>query len=535
MYEEIDDFMIEDILAGYSSSPSPYTIYINYILSYILMLFFKIIPSINWFAISLLFFEFISFSVIGKNILKVFNKKMGIIIYLGICILFYIPLQVMLSYTSVAGILVISAMTEYIAFLIKKEKITKKSVLLILFLLINSFMLRANIIIAYFGFMLILLILLIINKNKNTKMIFITNIIYAFIIILLFSLNSYMYKTSTIYSNHTEYNKYRSILHDFVKIDPDKDSDILKKVDLNKNDIDLFYNICNSDEKVFSTNTLKTLLNQKLSKDSYFCIFDYNVLDTIKYVFSQWIFVYLPVVLTLLLLFFILIFNSKKNRITNFLIVLMVILMHMFFVSIDKSVFRVNILLYLFGILALIFINFNYILNDMLNAKKSYNILFIILLILIVAYNFCFILENRIKTRDSFKKVYEELFSYTSLNENNVYISTTKALQYRFFNFNTLTTKDKYIFSNIKCLGSWDFLDERYLNFMDKYNLDSLYLSLIKNENFYLISDNSKGRLENVESIVNFLNSHYEDKKIYYDEVKDFDNLIQIYKLYISN
>lgn len=520
--------MIEDILAGYSSKASPYTIYINYLLSYPLMLFFKLSPNINWYAILLLFFQFISFTIIGKNILKHFNKKCGITLYVGICMLFYIPLLFKVSYTSIAGLLIVAAITEQLYMLQNtKNKFSMKNIFIVGFLLLNSFLLRSNTIILYLVFLTIIFVYCILNKINKIKQLFIYNILFLFLILIICIFNNCIYNSNEYYIPFKEHNKYRSILQDFIQLNYANDKDILKEVGLNENDINLFNSFCNSDENVYSTENLKKLYELKIEKNSILSLFDYSFLESLKILFQSWLSYYLFMIIILFVITFT---NIKNNKVTNILLFSTTILFHFFFIAINKSVYRVNITLYLYSIVTLIIINSKNI-NYKLDKLKKYNIIFFTLFIILVF--FCNTLlhysYNRQK-QNLAKKLYLELFNYTTSNKDDIYIASTQTLQYRHYAFNILNNKNKYIFNNIKLLGSWDHLDERYINFKENYNIDSLYSALIQKDNCYIIVRNSDSVY--LTNIINFLNDHYTNKEINYYETKNINNTISIYKLY---
>ena len=530
-YEEIDDFMIEDILAGYSSNyNSPYTIYINYLLSYIIMIFFKLLPNINWYIISILFFQLVAFTIIGKNILYFIKKKRGICIYIGLCLLFYIPLLYNVSYTSTSGLLIVSCLTEQLYIILIQKKIKLFCILCIIFSLINGVMLRSNIFLLYCIFLSIIFIYLLINKIKIKKLLFL-NIMMTILISIIYLFNSYIYKSNETYNKFIEYNKYRSILQDFIHLNYTEDKDILENVGLNYNDIDLFNSFCNSDEIVFSTQNLRELCKQKIEKDSIFSLFDFNIFEILKYLLFSWFSTY---IFAIIIIFFIIFSNIKNNKFSNFLILFTIIILHILFIAINKSVYRVNVVLYIFGIITLIIINSNQI-NLKLNKPKQYNIiLFIIFLIFLTTFITLDFYYRKFNVKLAAVNAYSELFEYTNTNKDNVYISITQALQYEYLFMNSFKNDNKYLLSNVKRLGSWDDRDDRYFDFKYKYNIDSLYSSLIEKDNCYIIIHKFNEKLKSLNNTITFLNDHYTNKTIMYKEIKNINNELYIYKLYTS-
>lgn len=130
------------------------------------------------------------------------------------------------------------------------------------------------------------------------------------------------------------------------------------------------------------------------------------------------------------------------------------------------------------------------------------------------------------------KELYTDLFNYTTTNSDNIYIYYTQTLQHRHYAQDPFTTNNKYIFSNMKALGSWDDRDKRYFDFKDKYNISSIYSALIEKDNCYIVITNYNQNYLKLNSIIQFLNDHYTNKKIDHKEIQNINNIIYIYKLY---
>ena len=538
-YEEIDDFMIEDILAGYSSDPNPYAIYINIFISYPVMMLYKIIPTINWYAIMLLFFQFISFLVIGNIILKSFNKKIGIKIYLLLCLTIYIPMLFCLSYTSVSGILAIAGLVETVYLLSTTNsdlnfKDNTKKILLIVIFVITSFMLRFVMMLLYFVFLSIILLHYTLKRNKNVKKIIMFNFILLTILIVIYLLHCYIYSLDSDNSMFKQNNFYRSILQDFIQLhlNYDKNKDIITSANLSKNDFILFSNFCNADENVFSTENLKEIVVKKIQKDNIFSLFNLDFSTIAKSIGLSWLSNYFCIFVLITTLYII---TLKNNKLINTILFLFTILIHIFNLSINKSVFRVNVVGYAASIVILLIVNHEYLKSKIQKLGKDffYNIAYIFFVIIIFLYNTLFIYNlNNIK-RYKAKINYPKLLEYTQNHNKNIYITIPSDITNRHYLFdNLLTTKHKHIFKNVKILGSWDCFDKRYVRFKNENEINSLYSALIQKENFYLaINDDYPYAIS---CIIEFLNEHYTKKQIILNKIDNVNNLFSVYKLSIE-
>lgn len=537
-YEEIDDFMIEDILAGYSSDPNPYAIYINIFISYPVMMLYKIIPTINWYAIMLLFFQFISFLVIGNIILKSFNKKIGIKIYLLLCLTIYIPMLFCLSYTSVSGILAIAGLVETVYLLSTTNsdlnfKDNTKKILLIVIFVITSFMLRFVMMLLYFVFLSIILLHYTLKRNKNVKRIIMFNFILLTILIVIYLLHCYIYSLDSDNSMFKQNNFYRSILQDFIQLhlNYDKNKDIITSANLSKNDFILFSNFCNADENVFSTGTLKKLVVKKIQKDKILSLFNLDLYSILKNLVLSWLTLYLFAFLLLILIYLI---TLKNNKLMNTVLFLCTMLMHLFNLSINKSVFRVNIILYTASIIILLIINKNYLKKQIQNsrAKHFYKLVYLALIITIVLYNSLLNYYINKTNREMAETSYSALFKYTEKHKQNIYITLPLDINNRFYLFdNVFTTQNKHILTNLKVLGSWDCFDKRYVIFKNENEINSLYSALIQKENFYLVINNEYPYT--LSCIIEFLNEHYTKNEIIMNKIDDVNETFSIYKLSI--
>ncbi|MFI3202365.1 MAG: hypothetical protein R3Y54_12750, partial [Eubacteriales bacterium] len=99
-YEQVDDFILLSLYSGIDGIYNTNTIFFHPFLSFILSIFFKIIPAINWHSIYLLATQFICFTAIGFTIIKNNQSKNTVLVYSTFASIFYSLLLFNLQYTS---------------------------------------------------------------------------------------------------------------------------------------------------------------------------------------------------------------------------------------------------------------------------------------------------------------------------------------------------------------------------------------------------------------------------------------------------
>ena len=121
-YEQVDDFIIYNLYSGLDGTYNPHGIYIHPVICIIVGLFFRIIPTINWHSIFLLTMQFICFTIIGYTIIKKQKSIISIILYTLFASIFYTALLLLIQYTSVSALLILTA---FFVLINETEKKTK--------------------------------------------------------------------------------------------------------------------------------------------------------------------------------------------------------------------------------------------------------------------------------------------------------------------------------------------------------------------------------------------------------------------------
>jgi 4-amino-4-deoxy-L-arabinose transferase-like glycosyltransferase len=477
--------------------------------------------------------QFICFTFIGYTIIKKHNNERTIILYTVFAGVFYTTLLLLLQYTSVAALMIL---TSFILLVDKIENEENKSkwyrvAIFALFTLgvmtrFQSLLIIVPFIALYFFIQLIKYCKTEISKDKI--LILVKNcLIYLVIAIIIYVSNYIIYNTNEVYKNYTEYNEIRTQLNDIVYVEYEENKEIFDEIGWSKNDYYLFYTFNFGDENIYSKENLQKILDYKIQKDGKYN-FNTDISSIIELLENEiksnymCIFLVFVVVITISLC-------NKEKRMENILIAITTIAVHILFIIINRTLLRVVIPEYIVGIAWIIYnLPINSVKEKINDSVKNSAILCIIAIVIVVIsgedYNFNYNLDDY--------KNYQEIIKYTSENKENIYLYTVPALQYRYLAYSVYEMPPKAAFSNLRVMGGWDMYTQNYYDFKDRYNLDGTFLDLLKDD-VYLIDGRVKwsGNLyENyINNIVLFIKEHY-NINAEYEKIKEFDNLY-IYKL----
>jgi len=535
-YEQVDDFIIYNLYSGLDGTYNIHGVYIHPIICLILGILFRIIPVVNWHSIFLLSSQFICFTLIGYTILKNHNNGISIIMYTIFASIFYSTLLMLIQYTSVGALLVLTSFILLIDKLQQKEVKSKKYNILIFTLFAIGVMTRIQSLLIIIPFIIMYFIISLIQyAKKKVEKEQIIKLVKNYLILIVITIvvyisNLIMYNIDNVYKEYIKYNNIRGTLHDIVYVDYNENKEIFDEVGWSKNDHYLFYTFNFGDENIYSKENLEKILNYKIQKDGKYNL-DRTIME-LKYSLISEQKNLLPYITLLFLAIFIVNLFYEKNKINSILIFITTIGVHLIFIILGRSMLRVLIPEYILGTALLIY-------NLHLESKEKINdsikncivtILTICLLCTISCeqYNYDYKLENH--------KSVQDIINYTNENKQNVYLYTVPSLQFRYLAYNVYQMPPKGAFSNLRVIGGWDMYTQNYYDFKNRYNLEGTLLDLLK-ENVYLIDGDvtwSGNKYHNYkENVLLAIKEHYKiNTKC--EEIKQFDNL-KIYKVYIDD
>ena len=522
-YEQVDDFIIYNLYSGLDGTYNFHGVYIHPILCILIGLFFRIVPQINWHTIFLLLMQFICFTIIGYIILQKHKTPLSILIYTIFASIFYTALLLLIQYTSVAALLILTA---FFITIYNIENKSKRWTILAGFLYAIGIMTRMQSLLIIVPFMGIYLLYYLIKYKLQSQTISLIKqyAIYIIITIIIYVSNMVIYSVEP-YKQYMEYNDLRAQLHDLSYTSYNNNKEIFDKIGWSQNDHYLFYTFNTGDENVYNKQNLQEIIDYKKQQGNYYNLnleldkvatnFKDNLVNTNTFIAIMFFSI---IIISIL---------NSKNRNLNILIALTTMAVHILFIVLNRSMLRVVIPEYILGT-ALIIYNLN------LEETKKYSLKIIAvatILISIIGVNISGTKYNYGYNLNYYSN-YKQLIDYTNSHKENVYLYTVPSLQYRYLAYSVYEMPPKSAFSNLRVMGGWDMYTQNYYDFKARYNLDGTFLDLLK-ENVYLIDGDvtwSGRRYSNyIDKIVLFIKEHY-NIDVKYERVNTFDN-IYIYKL----
>lgn len=532
-YEQVDDFIIYNLYSGLDGTYNLHGIYIHPILCILLSILYRISSIINWHSIFLLSMQFLCFSLIGYIIVKKHNNGISIVIYTIFASIFYPTLLMLVQYTSVAALLILTSFILLIDMIEQKEITNKKYKLLILLLFTLGIMLRFQsllIILPFIGIYFILYMIEYFKKNIEKQQ-FVKIILY-YIILLIITVITYItnlaiYNIDNVYREYVEFNNARSALHDVIYIDYEENKEIFDEIGWSKNDFYMFNTFNFGDENIYSKENIKKILNYMEQKNEQI-IFNKDFKQVINDFKAEMSDTYIYIAILFFSIFIFSLFNGHKMG-YNIILFIITIAIHLLFIEINRSMLRVVIPEYILSIVLMLYnIKFNNT-NNINDSSKNCAILMI--MVVIISYSSCMKYNYNYKLEDYQSS--KDLINYTNSHKENAYLYTVPSLQFRYLTYSIYQMPPKNSFSNLRVFGGWDMYTQNYYDFKERYSLDGTFLDLLK-DNVYLVDGDvfwSGVEYNNYkENILYAIKQHY-NIDVEYKEIEQFDNL-KIYKIY---
>ena len=537
-YEQVDDFIIMNLVSKADGIYSIYGIQMHPIICEIIILLYKTTININWYTIFLLVMQFISFTIIGTAFLKK-NKYFGLILYISFIFVIYSKMLSLIQYTTVSMLCITSGFILLMHTIEKVESnINKCNFIISIIMIAFGCMIRFSTIIIAIPFMVIYFICKFI-KDKNFRIIKVVLILIGVILLIYISFNI-IYNINPLYKEFMKFHEARTYLHDYNWMYYNSNKKTFNSVNWSENDSDIFYSYCFGDEEVFNYETLETLKENALKNTNKI-----NVLQRFSNTFNGFVnsinegtYKFIFLIVTMLVISNNLLIISKetkdeRNDTINVsfinLILITIIGIHCLFIFLNRPMFRVIISIYILGISMLIYTNLN-ILKEVKKFNLKSILTFSILTISILEFKHNVFYAKYYNTKNY--SVYKDILEYTNSHKENAYLYTL-VMHDRYLAYSVYEKIEDDTFSNVRPLGDWDTYTENYYNFKKMYNIDNLMKSLYEKDNVYLISGNviwGESYKEYIKIIVQYIKEHY-NINVNYSVIKEFDNNIKIYKL----
>ena len=386
-YEQVDDFIIYNLYSGLDGTYNIHGVYIHPVLCFILGMFFRILPMVNWHTMFLLVMQFICFTIIGTLLIKKNNSKISYILYILFVSVCYTSMLQLIQYTSVAALLILTAffvMMDYI----EQEKQRKKYIICyaIVYTLgimtrMQSLMIIAPFFALYFVYNLVLFIRKKVEKEKIIRIV--KNYLLFVILTVAIYVSNYIFYNNEIYKNYDEFNELRTILHDNIYVSYEENKEIFDEIGWSKNDHYLFYTFNFGDENVYSKENLQKIIDYKKSQGELYN-YDFELDNIVNDLIDQMRNVNPYISIMFLGSFLVAIYTNNKNRGYIISIFLVTLAVNCIFIVINRSMQRVVIAEYILGTaLFLYLIKYREIADDeKLNITKAISVFIIVITVI---------------------------------------------------------------------------------------------------------------------------------------------------------
>ena len=506
--------------------------YIHPVICFLLGIFYRIIPVINWHTIFLLGMQLLCFTTIGTILLKRNSSKLSYVLYILFISILYPSLLELIQYTSVSALLILTAFFV-IMDKVEQQKQRKAITVFSAILFTIGIMTRMQsllIIIPFFALYMVYEIIQVIRKkSEKTKLFMLLKQyeILAIITVIIYISNLLIYQTNDVYKNFMEFNDMRAYLHDISYTNYATNQEIFDEIGWSENDHYLFYTFNFGDENVYNKENLQKIIDYKKSNGTYYS-FDFDLEETIHQLEEEMKNTNPYITILFFVAFVIALYTNRKKTGWVISIFLVTILVHMLFIVLNRSMLRVVIPEYILGTaMMLYFVQYTKETKEKIDDRlKAISVISMVIIIAFSGgvYKYNYELEDYSN--------YKNVINYTNSHKENVYLYTVPSLQFRYLVYPVYTMPPKGAFSNLRVMGGWDMYTENYYDFKERYDLEGTFLDLLK-ENVYLIDGDvtwSGNYYHNyIDHIVQFIKEHYQ-KEVTYTKVETFDN-IYVYKL----
>lgn len=280
-----DDIFLQAILSGkITGMPDAHAIYILYPLAWLIALFYKIFPQINWYGFFIVGMHLVCWGVVLYRMLIIADTKWKQVrnLFLALFFLIFLDLQwlVFSQYTALASII---ACTAFFCIITVKNQNRLKEYILPVALFSISFMLRSNAALMCLPFALIFMLFKLIYyyfDQKDIKAAKELVITYAKVLLLLVILFVGTYTVDKLayqaeeWKYYNEYNDYRTEVYDYYMYPSYEDN------------VDFYQSIGIEKEEMYLVQTMNLDLNLEITSETLNAIYDRSKqvkIDSLQY------------------------------------------------------------------------------------------------------------------------------------------------------------------------------------------------------------------------------------------------------------
>ena len=528
--ETNDEFAFSAFLSGAYGESSPYMVFSNVFYGMFLKIFYSLEIGVNWYSIFQILLNFISFSVITYIILMRTEKYERKIIRCIFCfsLVLFLGYQhyYLMQFTKSAYLIALAGILS-ILYALNDNRSNKWVVFGCLLVLFGSFIRFSSVyVVLAFAFFRCAYDLIILQRFSLKKNYIVKNIRYVvsffIMLVLIFGFDiadNMMYKHNTNSEQWTYYNQYnvaRSELLDYGIPDYEKHKEEYYKLGLSEVDIKMLNNWTFSDPEVFNLETLEKIIELK-ENDKLLII--QVVKNTIKNVFEG---IKTNIgFMTMIAIFLFCICGNGKQRILGLLYITMTLLLYGYLSYIDRVIFRSEYGIWLSMFILLIY-DYPMISNMNLASKRLMKTVWTTIMAVIIVLSIKTYVENHERFNIGIQDRYWQLFDYTNIHQENLYMRDVSTLSDWNRGYSTLQALPQGYLSNIYLLGGWE-IENPNTNVERKFGVYNPWRECIDSDVIYIIDN------QGIELKLKYIKQHYcsTAKAIQVNDVAGF----KIYKI----
>lgn len=267
-YEVSDDFVMASIMSGaYGTSPNPQMIFVNVILGYILLPFYKVFPAVSWYFVFQVVVIFLSSTAITFFLFRQVERFKAGMLSIIFLVFFMNDAYILVQFTKTA---LLAVMAGSIIFIKELFSTRKWSIIgLGTCLCLIGTWIRFRVIYVAGGFLLFILayefVIMIAENRRNGKhldstrmrQIIVCGIVLVFLAFGFHALDWYTYNNDEEYGYFYAYSDVRGKIVDTTEYGYDSYADEMEEIGVSENDYYMLKNWNFADNKVFTLEKLQ--------------------------------------------------------------------------------------------------------------------------------------------------------------------------------------------------------------------------------------------------------------------------------------
>lgn len=510
-FESNDDSGMSFIIEGIYGEKTAYAVFINVIIGKILKILYTVVPIVKWYVIFQYAVLFISFVFLGYILLRQFEKKKGIILFFALLIPFTYECYVYLQFTKTSGVAVATGLLLIFYCLRKNEK--RRYLISGILLAILGSMIRFQsmlmVSLILFGLGINVIICEYKKEKFQIKRIWINMKPYLLCfgitflcIFMLEGVNKQAYKNDEGWKYFLEYNYERYHLLDYGFPDWEENKVAYQKMEITKEDIDMYQGWCFADFEKLSLEKMKQI--NKLRENKKITV--HIVTDFVKDIPIRFLEMRYSV---LLITFFIiyLLYCKRKNWGILFYVLFTFLGSYFYFFFMDRytNINRIDFI-YIYAIICVFLELFGE--GGIQHKKGKENIWFILLAVGLFSVGTVGVKEKKFSEQNSTtlanKQQYQEFYALTTEDKDKLYLQNTGSiLNDRAYSMWEVVPEG--LSENRVSLGNWLTGSPLTLSILQKFGVENPFHDVINHSDVYLIDNYG------IDTELSYIQRHYEE------------------------